>query len=512
MRIRLTRHRVKPLTIHPMSTLSIAQRLERLPITSYQRMIFVVIATAWFFDCLDVAMMTFVLSSIKQEFALSAEKAGLLASMSFLGMFIGAGCAGVLADKYGRIVVFRASIIIWGLASLFCALSPNVEALMFFRVLLGVGLAMELPVGQSMICEFVPARVRGKYVALLEGMWPVGFIAAGLLAMFIVPSFGWRGAFVAEAIPAIFVLVIRRMVPESPRWLAESGQTAKATEVISVIETKVEEALRRSGKAQIVASGSIGETIADNHGGGVAVLTKPEPAVSMNTIENEVSESVSSPDSDPNATSPCGDGSGPDRASIKTIFGKQYIKRTVMVWMLWFFALLGYYGLTSWFGAMLEAKGMDFAKSTENIVNISLAGIPGFFTAAWLVEAWGRKPMMITSLLCCAASAYFYGTANDTNSIFIFGLIMQFFMFGMWSVIYAYTPELYPTHARATGSGFASSIGRVGAWLGPVLVGIILTKSGQQGAFIMGASAFVLAAAAVFFLGEETKGKVLEEI
>ena len=120
--------------------------------------------------------------------------------------------------------------------------------------------------------------------------------------------------------------------------------------------------------------------------------------------------------------------------------------------------------------------------------------------------------MMITSLLCCAASAYFYGTANDTNTILIFGLVMQFFMFGMWSVIYAYTPELYPTHARATGSGFASSIGRVGAWLGPVLVGIILTKSGQQGAFIMGASAFVMAAAAVFFLGEETKGKVLEEI
>lgn len=494
-----------------MSTLTIAQRLERLPITSYQRMIFVVIATAWFFDCLDVAMMTFVLSSIKQEFALTAEKAGLLASMSFLGMFIGAGCAGVLADKYGRVVVFRASIIIWGTASLLCALAPTIEALMFFRVLLGIGLAMELPVGQSMICEFVPARVRGKYVALLEGMWPVGFVAAGLLAMFVVPHFGWRGAFIAEAIPAIFVLVIRRMVPESPRWLSESGQSAKALEVISVIETKVGEALRRKGKTVTVVSSSIGETNSDQNGGGVAVLTRPEET-SSNLGSRDGDSSSSESDSIRNSSSHCGDGSGPNRTSIKTIFGKQYIKRTVMVWMLWFFALLGYYGLTSWFGAMLEAKGMDFAKSTENIINISLAGIPGFFTAAWLVEAWGRKPMMITSLLCCAASAYFYGTANDTNTILIFGLVMQFFMFGMWSVIYAYTPELYPTHARATGSGFASSIGRVGAWLGPVLVGLILTKSGQQGAFIMGAGAFVMAAAAVFFLGEETKGKVLEEI
>lgn len=475
-----------------MSPLTVAQRLERLPITSYQRTIFVVIATAWFFDCLDVAMMTFVLASIKTEFALDAGQTGLLASMSFLGMFLGAASAGVLADRYGRVVVFRASIIIWGLSSLACAFSPNVETLMFFRVLLGIGLAMELPVGQSMICEFVPARVRGKYVALLEGMWPVGFIAAGLLAMFVVPHFGWRGAFVAEAIPALFVLVIRRMVPESPRWLAESGQMTKAREVITLIENKVDDALRRSGKTERATTS--GDTV---HSGEGTTSSETVLSVQGTTGSDE---------------SHCDNTSVDRKASIKTIFSKQYRKRTVMVWLLWFFALLGYYGLTSWFGAMMEAKGMGFAKSTENIVNISLAGIPGFFTAAWLVEAWGRKPMMITSLLCCAASTYFYGTADNTTSIIIFGLIMQFFMFGMWSVIYAYTPELYPTHARATGAGFASSVGRVGAWLGPLLVGIILPVSGQHGAFLMGASAFVMAAAAVFFLGEETKGKVLEEI
>lgn len=495
-----------------MSTLTVAQRLERLPITSYQRTIFVVIATAWFFDCLDVAMMTFVLASIKTEFALDAGQTGLLASMSFLGMFLGAASAGVLADRYGRVVVFRASIIIWGLASLACAFSPNVETLMFFRVLLGIGLAMELPVGQSMICEFVPARVRGKYVALLEGMWPVGFIAAGLLAMFVVPHFGWRGAFVAEAIPALFVLVIRRMVPESPRWLAESGQMAKAREVITLIENKVDDALRRSGKSERATTS--GDSIPSTKG-----ITSSENVRAVEDITSDhsaegigITENVHATETNTGGDSHCDNTSVNRKASLKTIFSKQYRKRTVMVWLLWFFALLGYYGLTSWFGAMMEAKGMGFAKSTENIVNISLAGIPGFFTAAWLVEAWGRKPMMITSLLCCAASTYFYGTADDTTSIIIFGLIMQFFMFGMWSVIYAYTPELYPTHARATGAGFASSVGRVGAWLGPLLVGVILPVSGQHGAFLMGASAFVMAAAAVFFLGEETKGKVLEEI
>ena len=161
---------------------SISARLERLPITNYQRVIFAVIASAWFFDCVDVATMTFILSSIKKEFALATDQAGALASMSFLGMFVGAGLSGLLADRFGRCVVFRWSIMLWGLASLACAFAPSVEVLMFTRVLLGIGMAMELPVGQSLVCEYIPAKKRGTYVALLEGAWPVGFIAAGILA------------------------------------------------------------------------------------------------------------------------------------------------------------------------------------------------------------------------------------------------------------------------------------------------------------------------------------------
>jgi len=93
-----------------------------------------------------------------------------------------------------------------------------------------------------------------------------------------------------------------------------------------------------------------------------------------------------------------------------------------------------------------------------------------------------------------------------------FGLAMQFFMFGMWSVMYAYTPELYPTHVRATGTGFASSIGRIGAFLGPTLVGVILPRTGQPGVFILAGCSFLIAAVRIIVLGKETKRIVLEEI
>ena len=90
--------------------------------------------------------------------------------------------------------------------------------------------------------------------------------------------------------------------------------------------------------------------------------------------------------------------------------------------------------------------------------------------------------------------------------------MMQFFLFGMWSVLYAYTPELYPTRTRATGSGFASSIGRVGSLAGPFAIGVLLPSWGQAGVFTLGALSFVIAALAVLLLGVETKGRSLEDV
>src|SRR5215468_9009866 len=177
----------------------IASRFERLPMTSYQTKIFLVIATAWLFDSMDLGMMTFVLGSIKEEFALSTASAGLLGSASFLGMMIGAAASGLLADRFGRRLVFQSSMVLWGAGSLLCATANDVNTLMLYRVLLGIGMGMEFPIGQAMLAEIMPARHRGRYVALLEGFWPLGFICAGLLAYLLLPIAGWRGMFIALA-------------------------------------------------------------------------------------------------------------------------------------------------------------------------------------------------------------------------------------------------------------------------------------------------------------------------
>ncbi|WP_234825180.1 MFS transporter [Cupriavidus necator] len=119
-------------------------------------------------------------------------------------------------------------------------------------------------------------------------------------------------------------------------------------------------------------------------------------------------------------------------------------------------------------------------------------------------------------LLGSAVAAYFYGQAAATQAsvahLIAAGLAMQFFLFGMWSVLYAYTPELYPTRSRATGAGFASSIGRIGSLTGPYIVGVMLPVTGQAGVFTLGAASFVVAALVALTLGVETKGQALEEL
>jgi putative MFS transporter len=168
--------------------------------------------------------------------------------------------------------------------------------------------------------------------------------------------------------------------------------------------------------------------------------------------------------------------------------------------------------LTTWLGALLQHAGYGVVRSVWYTVVISLAGIPGFLASAWLVEAWGRKPTCVLMLLGSAVLAYCYGSAGSLPLTIVFGLIMQFFFFGMWAVLYAYTPELYPTRARATGCGYASSIGRIGALIGPYVVGIVLPAAGQIGVFSLGAGAFALAALTVLGLGPETRGQTLEAV
>lgn len=439
---------------------NIAGRLERLPMTNYQRKIFGVIASAWLGDQIDVALLTFLLGSLIVEFGLSPEQAGLLAAMTFLGQLVGNLIAGTASDMFGRKKVFQATMIVWGAASLLAAVSWSVSALMFFRFLIGAGVGGEAPVAQAMVSEFVPANVRGKYIAVMEGFWAVGYVLSGAISFFLLPHLSWRWVFAAVGLLSAVVFLVRRSIPESPRWLADKGLGEEA------------EVRKRIGTD----------------------LPAPAELIVPRHKQNPWS----------------------------TLFSTRYRGRTAMASGLWFFALLGFFGLNSWIAVLLKDQGYSIVKSVGFVTLITTGGIPGFALAAYALEKIGRKSTTVVSLIMCAVTAYIYGTASNdavfffagfpVTKFFIAGWVMQFFMFGMWSCLYAYTPELYPTRARSTGAGFASSVGRVGAIISPIVIGFIVKDVGVYGVFALGAGSFLIAAAVVFLFGVETRGEALETI
>lgn len=155
-------------------------------------------------------------------------------------------------------------------------------------------------------------------------------------------------------------------------------------------------------------------------------------------------------------------------------------------------------------------KGFSLIKSFEYVLIMTLAQLPGYFTAAWCIEKLGRKFVLVVYLIGTAVSAYFFGAADSTALLMLAGILLSFFNLGAWGGLYAYTPEQYPTIIRGTGSGMAASFGRIGGVLGPLLVGyLVAQKAAISTIFMIFCFSVLIGAFAVFFLGKETKNKEL---
>lgn len=439
-----------------MSAEPFVARLDRVPLNSFHWRLLITSGLGWMFDAMDVLLIGFLVAPITKEFALAPAQVGLVASAGFVGMFLGAAISGRLADRYGRRLIFQATLVLFSVGAVLSALAPTFETLLAARVIAGLGLGGELPVVATLVSEFSPRAQRGRMIVLLESFWAYGTLAAGLVALFVLPQFGWRGAFVVAALPALYVAYLRSALPESPRYLAERGRTAEADAIVRRVE--------RAGGGALL---TLGAAIAPVRSG---------------------------------------------RTSIAQLFSPAYARRTVMLWILWFGITFTYYGIFLYVPSLLAARGLSEVRSNEFFFLSTIAQIPGYFSAAWLVERWGRKPTLVTYLLGTAAAAFLFGNAGTGTDAFIYAALLSFFNLGAWAIVYTYSPELYPTAIRATGAGIAAAVGRVGGIIGPFLTPVLVPTLGQSGVFALFMVLLVVTALNVWLLAEETKGRSLEEI
>jgi len=196
---------------------------------------------------------------------------------------------------------------------------------------------------------------------------------------------------------------------------------------------------------------------------------------------------------------------------IKQVWSKKYAKRTLMLWVVWFTVVFSYYGMFLWLPSVMVLKGFSLIKSFEYVLIMTLAQLPGYFTAAWLIEKVGRKFVLVTFLLGTAVFAYLFGNGDSLTMLMVSGMFLSFFNLGAWGALYAYSPEQYPTIIRGTGTGMAAAFGRVGGIFGPLLVGnLVAEKVSTDFIFTIFCISIIIGVLFVMFLGKETKQLELE--
>lgn len=346
------------------------------------------IGTAWLFDALDVALLSFIMPVIKQSWQLSASQMGAVSAVTSLGMMIGALGCGYLADKVGRKPVLIMTLLLFSFGNLLLTLAPSVGWFLAVRFITGIGLGGELPVAATIIADHFTGTKRARMLVLVDSFWAFGWILASVLSFVVMPKFGWRITVLITALMGLYALLMRRHLPEKT-----------ATEVTSKL------------------------------------------------------------------------GFGP---ALREVWSAKYRRATFCLSTLWFIIMFAYYGMFLWLPSVLVMRGFSVVHSFGYTVLMSLAQLPGYYLAAWLIGKLPRKVVLTVYLLGTMLSAWAFGAATTETMILISGAWLSFFTLGAWGIMIAFTPGQFDVSVRGMGMGFAQSIGRIGATIGPYLVGSLI--------------------------------------
>jgi putative MFS transporter len=442
---------------------AIIGRIERLPSTFWHVKVRAIVGTATFFDGFDAVAIAFVLPALIGLWHLQPSEIGLLLSSGFAGQLIGAPLFGWLAERYGRIRVLNWTILILSVFGLACAFAWSYWSLAAFRFIQGLGLGGEIPVAATFVSEISKAERRGRFVLLYQLLLPLGFMAASLSSIVIVPNLGWQWMFIVGAAPAFLTIYLRRLVPESPRWLARHGDLTKADQIMTDIETIVE---RESGR--------------------------PLPPVTK-TVDSQSSS-----------------------GHWTRLFEGIYLRRTITVWIMWFCAATIGYGLLVWLPTIFRT--VYKLPLQEALIYSSLSNVTVLISglcAAFLVDRIGRRPVFVVAFLFGGLPLFILwliGKEASASTVMLMAAMAASMISMVQLGIWTYTPELYPTSIRSFGTGTASAWARAASIVAPNMVAFIITRTDISAIFLMFALAGVIGALAVLLCPVETKGKLLEEI
>jgi MFS family permease len=457
-------------------------RLDRLPWARFHWMVVIGLGTVWILDGLEVTIVGSIaarLTSADSGLGLGESQVLTAGSIYVAGACVGALFFGQLTDRFGRKRLFLLTLLVYLIATVATAFAESAIYFYACRFVTGAGIGGEYAAINSAIDELIPARVRGRVDLIINGSYWLGAAAGAVAAIFLLDTslfaadLGWRLAFGLGAVFALAILLVRRHVPESPRWLFIHGREEEAERIVERIEGEVRE--------------STGEELEEP---GDAITVRQRKTISFKTI-----------------------------ASVAF---KRYPKRTALGFALFVGQAFIYNAVTFGLGTFLvEFYGISDSKVPFYIVLFAVSNFLGPLLLGRLFDTVGRKPMIAgtylgSAVILAVLTFLFVGDTLGTWGFMAFLLATFFLASAGASAAYLTVSEIFPMETRALAIAFFYAIGTaVGGITGPYLFGKMI-ESGEESqvaiAFYIGAAIMAIGGIVELFLGVRAEQESLEDI
>lgn len=377
------------------------------------------------FDGYDLQSLAYGLPKIVREWHFSPVAAGLLASLTFVGLFVGAVGLGAVGDRWGRRRMLVLGVSIFGLFMGTAGFAQDYTQFAVLRFCASIGMGGVLPGTIAMLGEFVPVRLRGRMVAVAAGCFTTGFVLAAVVATLLVPSFGWRPLFHLSYAALIIAVLIAWGVPESPQFLAIRGRF-------------------------------------------------PEALATIRTVFPAIWPTAEAADPDRFFAGPR---NADGRVQFRRLWGGQYRSRTVTISMLYLFLQFVVYALDFWMVSLLVRHGLSLVSSYSYAIEQAAAATIGGFALGWLLDRMNQHVALALAFAAGAVCLVLFGFVSSVPALYVLNALAGAFIIGGQNVVHTLVMGTYSTEMRASALGWALGIGRLGGLLGPLIGGYLLAAA-----------------------------------
>jgi len=456
----------------PVRAAFISARIDRLPAVVTLWRLVALLSIGGFFQLYDLFQTAYISPGLIRDGIFNTGNLGVFgisdqaafASATFLGLFLGASLLSPLADRFGRRAIFTFALLWYTVATVLMGLQDSALWIIAMRLLVGIGLGIELVTIDTYLSELVPKRMRSSAFAFAFFVQFLSVPAVALMSWWLVPQApfgisGWRWVVLSSAVFALFVWWLRARLPESPRWLAQQGRFEEAERIMNNIETRC---VRDHGKA----------------------LDTPEPgAVAV-------------------------EGKG----RFADIWQPPYRRRALMLIVFQVFQAIGFFGFGNWLPALLSGQGVSVTHSLGYAFVITLAYPLGPLMCVKFANRFENKWQIIGSAVGTMIFGTLFALQDTAAALIVCGVMITLCNAWLTYAFHSYQSELFPTNIRARAVGFCYSFSRLSTVFSSVMIGFFLEHFGTPGVLAFIVSSMLIVILTIGTFGPRTRNLALENI